>query len=186
MDSAAALPPQLARKDFYGRTLPVVAQRFDGYEVEMGEMFLNLAMAYDTITNHFGRRLARYGLTFPAFNLLMIVNSPSYRQTGCPMSQIGELLLVSKANVTGLVDSLQRKSLVKRCDADYDRRVKLVRMTAKGTALLERILPGHLEEVARVLGTVSRQDRIKLRDLLRRLQAGLEQAMEATDAKAAR
>jgi MarR family 2-MHQ and catechol resistance regulon transcriptional repressor len=186
MAATATPPPQLARQDFYARTLPAVAQRFEGYDVDMGEMFLSLAMAYDTITSHFGRRLGRYGLTFPAFNVLMIVNSPSYRETGCPMSQIGELLLVSKANVTGLVDSLQRKSFVKRCDADYDRRVKLVRLTAKGATLLGRVLPGHLAEVSRILGTVSKQDRIKLRDLLRKLQAGLEHAMEADDAQTTR
>ncbi len=186
MATQTQTPPVLARQEFYARTLPVVAQRFLGYDVSMGEMFLSLAMAYDTITSHFGRRLARYGLTFPAFNLMMIVNSPSYCDTGCPMSQIGELMLVSKANVTGLVDSLERKSLVKRCDAGYDRRVKLVRMTPKGVAFLGRILPGHMAEVARVLGSVHKQDRTKLRDLLRKLQTALEQAMEADNAHPAR
>lgn len=186
MATQTQVPPVLARKEFYRRTLPVVAERFPGYEIESGEMFLSLAMAYDTIASHFGRRLGRFGLSFPSFNLMMILNSPSYRETGCPMSQIGELLLASKANITGLVDSLQRKGFVRREEASYDRRVKLVRLTPKGAALLAKLLPGHLAEVTRVLCGVSRQDRVRLRDLLRKLQAAVEVALEAGDAKAAK
>lgn len=186
MATAADIPPVLARQEFYRRTIPAVAERFPGYDVSMGELFLSLAMAYDTITSHFGRRLSRYGLSLPSFNLLMVIQSPTYRDTGCPMSQIGELLLVSKANVTGLVDSLERKSLVKRTDAAYDRRVKLVRITPKGLALLGKLLPGHLAEVQRVMGGIGRTERLKLRNLLRSLQIAVDRALEADNAKTAK
>lgn len=186
MAAQPEVPPLLARQEFYRRMIPAVVEQFPGYELSIGEVFLSLAMAYDTIASHFGRRFGRYGLSLPSFNLLMVVNSPSYRATGCPMSQIGELLLVSKANVTGLVDSLERKALVKRTDADYDRRVKLVRITPKGAALLAKLLPGHLTEVHRVMSGLGRADRLSLRDLLRKLQAVVDRALEAGDAKTAK
>jgi len=180
MATMNAEPPVLNRKEFYKRTLPAVAALLPAYELETGEMFLSLAMVYDTISSHFNKRLGRYGLSFPAFNLMMILHSPSYRDTGCPMSRLGELLLVSKANVTGLADSLQRKGLVRRVEAENDRRIKLLQLTPEGTSLSGKLLPAHLAEVVRVLQGVSRRERATLRDLLRKLQATVDTAIEET------
>jgi DNA-binding MarR family transcriptional regulator len=163
---AAEAPELLGRKDFYRRTARTIAERCPGYEVETAEVFLGLMSAHELLTTYFSKRLGKYGLTLAGFNLLMILYSPTYRESGCPMSQLGELLLVSKANITGLIDNLERKQLVKRLDADYDRRVKLARLTSKGDKLMARIMPWHFEEVTRVAGTVPVKDRARLASML--------------------
>ena len=184
-DSSIDAPPPLTRAQFYEQALPFVASRYPDYEIETGQMFFNLVFAYEAITNRMGRRMAQFGLTFPSFNVLMILNSHIYRESGCPMSQIGELLLVSKANITGVVDSLERRELVERVDADYDRRVKLARSTAEGTALLRGILPGHFREVKRITRGLTKQERMQLRDLLSKLQRTvLSAGEEPQDAQA--
>lgn len=109
----------------------------------------------------------------------MILNSATYRETGCPMSQLGELLLVSKANITGLMDNLERKSLVKRADAGYDRRVKLARITPKAVALLRRVVPDHFQEVNRVAGALPVQDRGRLAGMLGKLNRSMTAALKA-------
>lgn len=167
---AQTTPPALSRAEFYEQLLAVVADRYPEHRIETGQMFFGLVFAYEAITNHMGRRLGRFGLTFPSFNVLMILCSPTYRASGCPMSQIGELLLVSKANVTGVVDSLEKRQLVERIDAEYDRRVKLARVTQAGLELLLGILPGHLREVRRITTGISIEERAQLRDLLTKLQ----------------
>ncbi len=173
------IPETLERPDFYRRVMRTLVERFPGYEMETGEVFLGLMSAHETITTHFGKRLSRHGLTLAGFNLLMILNSSTYRETGCAMSQLGELLLVSKANITGLIDNLERKQLVKRVDAAYDRRVKLAQLTAKGAKLMVRIIPGHFQEVNRVAGVLSTQDRRKLAAMLRKLNQEMAAALKA-------
>ena len=80
----------------------------------------------------------------------MILAHGEKREAGYPMHVIGELLLASRANITGLVDSLEKKGLVRRQEDPDDRRSKLVRITPQGDRLLKKILPGHLRAVHRV------------------------------------
>jgi len=86
------------------------------------------------------------------------------------MHELGELLLVSRANVTGLVDCLKRKGLVARVVSSDDRRVRLVRLTKKGERLIEEILPRHYSGVRDALEGMSDRTKADLSRLLTRLR----------------
>jgi DNA-binding MarR family transcriptional regulator len=60
-----------------------------------------------------------------------------------PMGQLAETLACHASNVTGLVDRLESRGLVRRRPSDSDRRVKVLDLTPTGsrlrTLLLERM-----------------------------------------------
>jgi DNA-binding MarR family transcriptional regulator len=60
-----------------------------------------------------------------------------------PMRQLAEGLCCDASNVTGLVDRLESRGLVRRQASEADRRVKTIELTPKGArlraALLERM-----------------------------------------------
>jgi DNA-binding MarR family transcriptional regulator len=60
-----------------------------------------------------------------------------------PMGQLAETLACDASNVTGLVDRLESRGLVRRRPSAEDRRVKVLELTANGsrlrTLLLERM-----------------------------------------------
>src|SRR6185312_10330010 len=60
-----------------------------------------------------------------------------------PMGQLAETLACDASNVTGLVDRLESRGLVRRRPSDADRRVKVLDLTPSGvrlrTLLLDRI-----------------------------------------------
>src|SRR5438477_7966889 len=60
-----------------------------------------------------------------------------------PMGQLAETLACDASNVTGLVDRLESRGLVRRRPAPQDRRVKVLELTPTGarlrTLLLERM-----------------------------------------------
>jgi DNA-binding MarR family transcriptional regulator len=60
-----------------------------------------------------------------------------------PMRQLAEGLCCDASNVTGLVDRLESRGLVRRHASEEDRRVKVIELTAKGARLraefLERV-----------------------------------------------
>src|SRR5437764_4287034 len=66
------------------------------------ELLLNLVYTYDVIHSHLARKIESHGLSSGTFNVLTILSR--YGAEGCQMSELGELLLVSRANITGLVD----------------------------------------------------------------------------------
>src|SRR5437764_11016967 len=60
-----------------------------------------------------------------------------------PMGQLAETLACDASNVTGLVDRLESRGLVRRRPSSSDRRVKVLDLTPKGTRrrglLLDRV-----------------------------------------------
>jgi len=55
-----------------------------------------------------------------------------------PMSELGKCLLVSKPNITFLVDHLVEDGLVKRVPDESDRRVIYIHLTEKGKQFVQR------------------------------------------------
>jgi len=110
-----------------------------------------------------GNRLAgRLSLTQQKWVLLAALD----RHGECVLSALGQSLLVTKANITGMVDRLEREGLVERRRDAADRRQWWVRLTAKGHEALaamnrlqeewfERCFAGMDEtEMAAFLGTL--------------------------------
>ena len=52
-----------------------------------------------------------------------------------PMGQLAETLACDASNVTGLIDRLESRGLVRRCPSDADRRVKVLVLTPTGCRL---------------------------------------------------
>ncbi len=123
-------------------------ERYREFDWNSTEVILSFAHTYDVLWQHFSARMAEFGLSLAAFNTLMILASSE--GGGCTQRDLSKLLLVSRANVTGLVDSLIHKGLVSRTTDRADRRVCHVRITAEGRRRLKALLPGHYREVRRV------------------------------------
>src|SRR5262249_49363162 len=113
------------------------------------------------------RRLISHGLSPSTFNVLMILRQ---HPEGCPMSAMSGLLLVSRANITGLVDSLEERGLVQRTASQSDRRSKVGTLTESGRKLLEKILPDHYVYVRSMLAELTQEDKMKLTSLLSQMR----------------
>ncbi|MDQ8701206.1 MarR family transcriptional regulator [Streptomyces sp. LHD-70] len=84
-----------------------------------------------------------------------------------PMRRIAQKLKCEPSNVTGIVDRLESRGLVERRPDPADRRVKLAATTEDGKRTARELRDG-LDDFAREpLGTLSREQRVALRDLLR-------------------
>ena len=57
-----------------------------------------------------------------------------------PMGQLAETLSCDASNVTGLVDRLESRGLVRRRPSTEDRRVKVLELTATGSRLRAQLL----------------------------------------------
>ncbi|HNX68945.1 MAG TPA: MarR family winged helix-turn-helix transcriptional regulator [Candidatus Omnitrophota bacterium] len=141
------------REDHYRSMVREFGGRYKKFDWPSVEVLLNLVHVYDVIWVHFAKLMAASGLSPAVFNVLMILS----RGTGKKLKQrdISKLLLSSRANVTGLVNSLVRKGLAKRAMDKNDRRAWLVEISSKGKALLENYLPFHYAEVYRILTSFS-------------------------------
>jgi DNA-binding MarR family transcriptional regulator len=86
-----------------------------------------------------------------------------------PMSELACKLHCDNSNVTGIVDRLEDRGLVARRSAEHDRRVKMLVVTETGVDMRERLFE-RLCEPPPAFASLSRQDQVALRDILRRAQ----------------
>lgn len=86
-----------------------------------------------------------------------------------PMNQIAAVLKCEPSNITGLVDRLAARGLVARQPSPTDRRVKLVAATRAGAEVSGEVW-ANLDFAAEPLAALTDEERLTLRDLLRRIQ----------------
>lgn len=97
------------------------------------------------------------------------------RPDGISFRELSQELLVTAGNLTGIVDRLEREGLVVRSLAPHDRRSFLLHLTDTGRALAKRLIAKHRRDLEVAMGILSEQELIQLRDLLEKLQHGLEE-----------
>jgi len=114
--------------------------------------------------------LRRKNLTAAQFNTLLVLRTANPQ--GMLMGEIGERLVVTKSNVTGLIDRLETQRLVTRGDRK-DRRATAVRLTKAGAQLLDQALPQHAELLTELTSCLSRSEKHTLIRLLTKLRREL-------------
>jgi len=77
-------------------------------------------------------RFSQWGLSDNHYNVLRILNGS---ETALPQTEIGRRLVSSRANVTKLIDLLEKKQFVERLSCT-DRRVKQIALTKQGTQFI--------------------------------------------------
>jgi MarR family 2-MHQ and catechol resistance regulon transcriptional repressor len=89
------------------------------------------------------------------------------------LHDLGELLLVSRANITGLIDHLEGKGYVKRIIASSDRRARYAQITKKAESLLDELVPLHFWNLRKLLEDLTTTEKETLLNLLRKTGASL-------------
>jgi DNA-binding MarR family transcriptional regulator len=90
------------------------------------------------------------------------------RRGPLPMRHIAQTLSCEPSNITGIVDRLEARGLVERQADPEDRRIKRVAPTETGSAATEE-LRASLNFAREPLAALSQEERLQLRDLLRRM-----------------
>ena len=129
------------RGDYYLSQVKKSGAQYPTFDWPSVEMLLNLSYTYDIVSGNLSAKITPFGITRAGFNVLRILSRSETKS--CKQNEISELMLVSRANITGLVDSLYRKGLVDRINDPQDRRVNMIKILPKGEKLLDSLLPGY-------------------------------------------
>ncbi len=84
-----------------------------------------------------------------------------------PMGELAAMMHCDNSNMTGMVDRMEERGLVRRASAEGDRRVKLIELTREGTSVREA-MARKVAEPPEAIAHLSIADQKALRDILRR------------------
>ncbi|MEM9074559.1 MAG: MarR family transcriptional regulator [Myxococcota bacterium] len=110
------------------------------------------------------KELARHhGLTGPQVTALKMLEGFG----PISLSRLSARMSARNSTVTGIADRMERDGLVERVRSDEDRRVVLIRLTAKGRALAQEIPVASMAMFGKALRSLDDRDRNELKRILR-------------------
>jgi DNA-binding MarR family transcriptional regulator len=111
--------------------------------------------------------------------LAMLSEQPDRTMT---MSQLAKIVRSSPSRLSHAITRLEEAGWVRRTPHPEDRRTTLAELTELGHDRVLKAAPGHVEEVRqRLFDPLTREEMLRLRDILRKVLPGLDADGEAHD-----
>jgi DNA-binding MarR family transcriptional regulator len=120
-----------------------------------------------------GHFLQPFGLTDVQFNLMVLLMHQSRQGEGLTQAQISSMMLVNRANITALIDRMEKAGLVTRTSSPSDRRTNIIVLTNTGRKLMEKIEPLYAKEVKRIMAVLVEDDQKRLIGMLEKVRSNI-------------
>jgi MarR family transcriptional regulator, 2-MHQ and catechol-resistance regulon repressor len=154
------VPNHLLAKDKFLGTLRAMAETWQAFE------------AYS------GAHIRTLGLTPPQFDIVATLGNTA----GMTCKELGEKTLITKGTLTGVLDRLEAKKLIRRMPSQVDRRSVFICLTAKGHRLFGRVFSPHVGHCRCAFAALSAHELETLTRLLGRLGAAFRDGERAREA----
>ncbi len=130
---------------------------------EYHKALVNIYYTNCVLVEEFQRLLGEYGITPQQFNVLRILRGQHPESVS--IGAIRERMLDKNSDVSRIIERLKVKGVVARNESKDDRRLKDVKITAKGLSLLKKMDKCD-EQVDAFLSKLSKKEVTQLNDLL--------------------
>lgn len=146
-------------------------------------LFLRLYQASNLMHKTGARAVGEFGATTQQWAVLGALSRPAVRSRGMTVKQLIAFLMVSRQNLTAVLDRLEQAGLVERVRAEgEDRRLRHVRLTAQGEETWGEMLGNIRSYYGAALEGFSTEECVLLFKLLDRLRDGLGRMQEPEEA----
>jgi DNA-binding MarR family transcriptional regulator len=125
-----------------------------------------LVCTYQAFEVYSSAHVRLLGLTPAQFDIIATLgNTP-----GMSSKELGDKTLITKGTLTGVVDRLVGKKLVRRIASPSDGRSQIVQLTAQGEKSFARIFPAHLTHMEHAFARLSQKELTGMTESLRSLR----------------
>src|SRR5689334_15111954 len=128
--------------------------------------WLRLFRVFQKIDRASSAHLRTWGLSTAQFDILARVGATR----GITQQELADRLLVTKGNISQLLDRLERRGLLKRCQ---EGRTNTLSLTEEGQQLYAQVVPAQEEMVAQHFSALTSQEVNQLLHLLRKLDRAI-------------
>ncbi len=149
---------------------PDFEARYPNASARATECAMNLVFTADLLVKRIASLLQPFDLS-PASGLVLSIVADA--ESPLPPHKIAARLIISRATVTGLLDSLERRGYVQRRPHHSDRRMLLVEVTDTGRQVANAFRPIVHHQQKLWLGVLSDEEQRQLLHSLQQVQASL-------------
>jgi DNA-binding MarR family transcriptional regulator len=137
------------------------------------EALLNIYYTASCLKKRADEFFRGFGLTDVQFNVMMLLRYQSGPEGGLSQAQLSDMMLVNRANVTSLIDRMEKADLVVRTDAPHDRRYNIVKLTPRGKKLFARVEPLYAKQVQQIMAVFKQTEQKRLIAMLEKVRSEL-------------
>jgi DNA-binding MarR family transcriptional regulator len=148
-----------------------------GFEMAEHEALLNIYYTTTSLKKRADVFFKAFGLTDVQFNVLMLLTYQSGPEDGLSQAQLSDMMLVNRANITTLIDRMEKAQFVVRTSISGDRRTNIIKLTAKGKKLFEKVEPLYVEQVKQAMTGFGQSERKKLMASLEKVRANINKSV---------
>ncbi len=150
--------------------LTEAAEQFPALDPSALEAFLHLLYAADSAFRVSNAHLQSHHISQSRFiTLMLLLDHAEEGGTSLTPAELAEMSGITRAGMTGVVDSLEKERLVTRTPSKEDRRMMAVSLTAAGRAMLDEVLPPYFSLVGKLMGRLTESERKTLVLLLEKV-----------------
>lgn len=159
-----------------------IASKYPGVRAKTLEAYLKMMWFSGQVDRVLESHFAQWNLSRGRFMALMLLYrkcNANFVDGGIPEesalspSELASQLDVTRGNMTGLIDGLEREGWIRRENDPEDRRGLLIHMTEDGKERLEKMLPVHFERMGKFLSKMTASEADGLLTGVEKLLVGL-------------
>ena len=149
---------------------PDFEKHYPGASATATEAAMNLVRTADLLVKRISALVQPFGLS-PSSALALSIIADA--KAPLPPNEIAERLIISRATITGLLDSLERRGYVRRMPHSSDRRMLLIEPTESGRSIANEFRLVVHRQQKEWMAALTELEQGQLVDTLHRLQSAL-------------
>ncbi len=131
------------------------------------KVWKELTNTFEIIDKSHTRRLAHLNLTNPQYSVLEALQA----EGTMPLKSISKKLNVTGANITCVMDNLQKRNYAERVPSRHDRRVINAELTKEGKKMVKKFTPLYVESIDEETKNLTDDEKKTLVELLAKLRS---------------
>jgi DNA-binding MarR family transcriptional regulator len=138
-------------------------------------LFFRLYQCSNLLHKNGTRHIGEFGATTQQWAVLGALARPLVREKGMSVKDLIEFLLLSRQNLTAVLDRLEARAWIERVKDPDDGRARLVRLSPEGNRTWEAMQVPIEGFYSGALIRLTEAEQVQLYQLLDRLKSGLEE-----------
>ena len=139
------------------------------------EALLNFVITNTLLSKLSEKFFSAFKLTDSQWNILLTLNS--FEPDGLSQQDLSDKLVMSKSNIVGLIDKLEKADYLTRTMRKDDRRFNCINLTKDGLLLIEKIEKPYFEEVNSLMNVLNDKQKENLIESLELIRAKVKESI---------
>lgn len=145
-----------------------------GFDNPAHEALLNIYYTASRSRKKAGEFFRLHGLTDVQFNVLSLLKHQAGENGGLTQVELSRMMLVNRANITTLIDRMEKANLVGRKPVPDDRRYNIIQLTDHGLEMYYKVAGVYKKKIAEIMAALSEEELRSLMGILEKIRQNLD------------